>query len=109
MTRSFPHLKGHPFLGNFQEYNQNRLALYHRVLEEGGDRGAILHFGPLPLFLLTKQEDIHEVLVHSSAFDISWFVRGAFKPLAQNGLLTSRGDFHKRQRKLMAPSFQPLS
>ena len=56
--------------------------------------------------IITSPEMAHEVLVeHADAFvkgyGLSYFAR----PLLGNGLLTSERDFHRRQRRMMAPAF----
>ncbi|MDO9020428.1 MAG: cytochrome P450 [Deltaproteobacteria bacterium] len=58
--------------------------------------------------LVTDPALAHAVLVeHSDAFmkglGLSYFMR----PLLGNGLLSSEGDFHRRQRRMLAPSFMP--
>jgi cytochrome P450 len=58
--------------------------------------------------LVTDPALAHAVLVeHSDAFmkglGLSYFMR----PLLGDGLLSSEGDFHRRQRRMLAPSFMP--
>ncbi|WP_084657786.1 cytochrome P450 [Thermogemmatispora onikobensis] len=69
--------------------------------------GDVVHVkgGPLEIFLLSHPEDIREVLVVQHAnFHKGQGVRMTSRMLGQ-GLLTSEGDFHKRQRKLIQPAF----
>ena len=58
--------------------------------------------------LVTDPALAHAVLVeHNDAFmkglGLSYFM----KPLLGNGLLSSEGDFHRKQRRMLAPSFMP--
>ncbi len=58
--------------------------------------------------LVTDPAIAHGVLVeHNDAFmkglGLSYFMR----PLLGNGLLSSEGDFHRKQRRMLAPSFMP--
>ncbi len=62
--------------------------------------------GLIKVHIIQSAELAHEVLVeHADAFvkgfGLSYFAR----PLLGNGLLTSERDFHRRQRRMMAPAF----
>jgi len=62
--------------------------------------------GLIRLHIITDAELAHEVLVEQA----SSFVKGPglsffARPLLGNGLLASETDFHKRQRRMMAPAF----
>jgi cytochrome P450 len=108
MARSIPAMPGWPILGNLVEYNQNRLALYQRVVHGGGEAGAgRFRFGPLNIIVFSRAEEVGATLSGDQNFGISKLIQKAFVPLAQNGLLTSEGEFHRHQRKLMAPPLQP--
>src|SRR5205085_3051646 len=63
------------------------------------------HLGPLPLLLFNKAEHVQSILVeHASDLSKGRLTHRAF---GGNGLFVSEGAFHRRQRKLMAPVFQP--
>ena len=99
--KSIPSIKGLPFLGNLPEYNSNRLELFLHVMRECGDIG-YFHFGPYPLLQINEPGLVHSLLVeHAYDFDKGEAMHKAFEPLIGNGL------FHRSQRKLIAPSFQP--
>jgi cytochrome P450 len=56
--------------------------------------------------VVSSSQMAHEVLVEQSdafmkGYGLSYFAR----PLLGNGLLTSEGAFHRRQRRMMAPAF----
>lgn len=106
-TKSIPEIQRLPLFGNLLEHSKDRLSLYLRVASECGDVGRF-YFGPFPLIQFNTSELVHSVMVeHASDFDKGEVLRGAFRPVTGNGLFTSEGEFHRRQRKLMAPSFQP--
>ncbi|GAA5161236.1 cytochrome P450 [Pseudonocardia eucalypti] len=60
-------------------------------------------FGRTPLYMLTRPELIHEVMVNQArlAERGGMFDKGC--EIFGNGLLTSNGEFHLRQRRLMQP------
>src|SRR5260221_7618845 len=106
-TKPIPHIAEPPFVGSIFEHTRDRLSLYLRVARKCGDVGQF-HFGPFPVTLFNAPEHVQEVLVeHAEDFDKGEFVHQAFKPVAGNGLVTRDGETHRRQRKLMAPPFQP--
>jgi cytochrome P450 len=80
------------------------LAFLTQVSAQYGD---IAHFrlGPLHAFLLNHPEDIEHVLVtHQHRFIKGRSLNGA-RRLFRNGLLTSDGAEHARQRRLVQPAF----
>lgn len=107
-SKTIPFIRGErPLLGSLPDYQKDRLALFQRIVAECGDVGAF-HFGPFPLILFNASEYVHSIFVeHAYDFDKGDQIHYAFRPFGGNGLFTSEGDFHRQQRKLMAPSFQP--
>lgn len=80
------------------------LAFLPRLAREYGDV-AHLRFGRQDLFLVSHPEQIRDILVtHSRQFKKGKGLEGA-KRLLGEGLLTSEGDFHLRQRRLASPAF----
>jgi cytochrome P450 len=80
------------------------LVFLRHVAAEYGD---IAHFrlGAYHAFLLTDPRDIEDVLVtHHRRFTKGRALQRARRMLG-NGLLTSEGDFHRRQRRLAQPAF----
>ncbi len=62
--------------------------------------------GLIKVSILSSADLAHEVLVEKEdafvkGYGLSYFAR----PLLGNGLLTSEKDFHRRQRRMMAPAF----
>ncbi len=106
-TKSVPHIVELPLIGSLPEHTKDRLSLYLRVAQQCGDVGSF-HFGPFRVIFFNTSENVHRVFVeHANDFDKGAAIHNAFRPIIGNGIFTSEGDFHRRQRKLMAPSFQP--
>ncbi|WP_316525570.1 cytochrome P450 [Kitasatospora brasiliensis] len=75
----------------------DRLTAYHPIVAT--------HLGPKASYVLTGPELVHRVLVTDAAS----FAKGRsfekLRPYLGNGLATSEGAFHLRQRRLMQPAF----
>ena len=100
------YIHGYPFVGNLLEYRKDRLSLLRRIAREGDVCG--MHFGPFPGILFNKPEHIHSILVeHAYDFDKGLAIHNIFRPVIGDGIFSSEGDFHRRQRKIMSPPFQP--
>lgn len=96
-----------PVIGSMFTHQRDRLNLYVRLMEAYGDI-AHIQYGPFPVVIMNSPELIHGVLVeHANDFDKGEGTRKAFQPIIGDGLFISDGELHRRQRKLMAPSFQP--
>ena len=106
MPPAIPVYPGLPLLGNLLEFRFRRLELIMRVSKQCGDIG-VFQLGPRTIVMLNTSELIHEALVdHAYDFEKTPNLRIYGQPLLGNGLLTSENEFHKRQRKLVAPAFQ---
>ncbi len=107
LTKPIPGIQELPLVGSMFDYRRDRLGVFLRVLSECGDIGR-LHYGPFGFLLLNTPELAHTVLVEKAyEFDKGEGMQQAFRPIVGNGLFTSEGEFHRKQRKVMAPSFQP--
>jgi cytochrome P450 len=90
-----------------RRFRQDRVGFLLDVAAKEGDIVRMPWWGGLVTAnIVTSAEVAHEVLVeHADAFvkgyGLSYFAR----PLLGNGLLTSEHDFHRRQRRMMAPAF----
>jgi cytochrome P450 len=94
-------------------WEAQRAFLRHRgnpipfLLATARDHGDVAFFeaGPLDLFLLSHPDDIRDVLVTGNHD----FGKGQglqeTKRILGDGLLTSEGDLHRRQRRLIQPLF----
>jgi cytochrome P450 len=85
----------------------NRLGGLNWFNAELGDVGRFsMVFGDM--VLANSPALVHDVLVtHARSYEKSPVLRGALHPIAGEGLFTSEGELWRRQRKLMAPLFQP--
>ncbi len=102
-----PHISEPPLIGSLPEHTRDRLNLYLRIAQQCGDVGSF-HFGPFRAVFFNSPENVHRVFVeHANDFDKGAAIHNTFRPIIGNGIFTSEGDFHRRQRKIMAPSFQP--
>ncbi len=99
-----PGPKGQAPLRNLFSFRRDSLSFLKKIAGEYGD---IVYFkmGPLRLVLLNHPDFIKEVL----SVQHSNFVKGRplemAKKLLGEGLLTSEGEFHKRQSRIIQPAF----
>jgi cytochrome P450 len=104
VTSTPPGPKGLPLVGNLLTFRRDPIGFCQSAAKEYGD---IVRFNlaGMECFLLNKPEYIQDVLVthHRN------FVKGRglerAKDFLGEGLLTSEGEFHLRQRRLMQPAF----
>lgn len=102
-----PALKESSLLGSLGAIREDRLAFLLSVARQTGDIGAF-RVGPVPMLLLNSSELVHAALVeHANDFDKGFIMHRAFRPVLGEGLFSSEGELHRRQRKTMAPAFQP--
>jgi cytochrome P450 len=91
-------------LGSFAEIRRDPLAFLSKTSAEFGSI-AHIRLGPYRVFLLNHPEDIEQILVtHQHKFIKGRSLAGA-RRLFGNGLLTSDGALHARQRRLVQPVF----
>jgi len=105
-TPPIPVHPGLPFVGNTLEYLRGPLPFLNRLQEQyGTNRIVRIALGGLTTILLLKPEETRYVLQENNRN----YGRGrSFAVLRQflgNGLLTSEGDFWRRQRRLAQPAF----
>ena len=104
--KTIRYLPARPLVGNLPEYRKDRLAFMLRMARTSDVCG--MQFGPFPTILFNKPEHVQSILVeHAYDFDKGPYVHRIFRSVIGNGIFSSEGDFHRYQRKLMAPSFQP--
>jgi cytochrome P450 len=99
-----PSSPGRPFVGHLLEFRHDPPSLLSGLAREHGD---IVHFklGPQDIYLLNHPDYIRDVLVtHNRNFVKSRGLEMAKKFLGES-LLTSEGEFHRRQRRLAQPAF----
>jgi cytochrome P450 len=94
---------GGPILGNVLAIARDRLWVMQQA---GAIRGGICELPVVggSVVIVSTPDLVHEVLVTQA----DSFAKGSafrfLRPIIGNGLLTSEGEFHRRQRKLMAPA-----
>lgn len=99
-----PGPKGKLLGGNFTAFRRDSLAYLQKAASEHGDI-VYFRFGPQDVFFLNHPDYIKDVLVtHHQSFMKGRALQRA-KRLLGEGLLTSEGDFHRRQRRLAQPAF----
>jgi cytochrome P450 len=92
-----------PGLGHAVQLVRRPLPFLQRVRAMGPI--VRIHLGPQPAYVVNDPDLIRRVLVN----DAHHFDKGLFweklRPLIGNGLASSDGEFHLRQRRLMQPAF----
>ncbi|MCA9563219.1 MAG: cytochrome P450 [Myxococcales bacterium] len=103
MTKSVPKLTGLPVIGNLLDFSADRLSLLQRVYRELGEVG---HVSVLSrqIYIATSPDFAQSVLkTHYKKFKKFEALAKFARPITGNGLLSSEGDLHRRQRRLIAP------
>ena len=104
VAREAPGPKSFWSLGNVYHFRRDPLAFLTRLAREYGDV-ARFQAGPQTIFLLSHPEHVRDVLVtHHARFRKGRALQRA-KRLLGEGLLTSEGEFWRRQRRLAQPAF----
>ncbi len=99
-----PGPKGHWLTGNLREFRQDRLGFLTGCARTYGDVVAI-RLGPARIWVLNHPDLVEEVLVHKNRQFIKHFALRSARPSLGEGLLTSEGEFWRRQRRLAQPAF----
>jgi cytochrome P450 len=98
--------KGNFLLGVMPEFNRDSLAFIERLARDYGDIVSTRFFY-VPAYFLYHPDYIEQVLATNSRNFVKplSFRTPFFQRLVGNGLLTSEGDFWRRQRRLAQPAF----
>jgi cytochrome P450 len=99
-----PGPKRKPVIGYLREFRNNPPTFLSDLARKHGD---VVHFklGPQDMYLLNNPDYIRDVLVtHNRNFVKSRGLEMAKRFLGES-LLTSEGEFHRRQRRLAQPAF----
>jgi Cytochrome P450 len=97
----------HFLLGALPEYSRNPLEFMSMCARTYGD--VVYLTGLIPSYLLNHPDFIKEMLVTQHHHLIKSQLGKITKPLLENGLLLSEGDFWKQQRHLIQPSLITVS
>src|SRR5438128_806561 len=102
--RDLPGPRGRFLTGHLSQIGRERLAFLTQCAREFGDL-VPLQLGPRRALLISDPDAIEEVLVHQHrSFVKTPALKIASRVLGQ-GLLTSEGEFWRRQRRLIQPAF----
>ncbi|WP_216215301.1 cytochrome P450 [Amycolatopsis aidingensis] len=92
-----------PLLGHLHRLRRDRLGFLDGLRAQGPV--VRIKLGPRPIWVVTEPAATREVLVVQA----KWFDKGEggrqLRPLVGDGLGTSEGETHRRQRLLMQPAF----
>ncbi len=97
--------KGLPITGSLFAFRKNPLEFLRQASKEYGD---VVHmqFGPRHLYLISNPDYIKEILVTKQGHFHKAKGLQVAKAVVGEGILTSEGKQHLRQRRLMQPSFR---
>ncbi len=100
-----PGPEGHPIIGNVLDYSRDPLSFLINCTRQYGDIIRI-PFGPIVSYFVNHPDYIEEVLTNNNQFftDLN-LKRDDGERLFGNGLLSSNGDFWRRQHRLIQPAF----
>jgi Cytochrome P450 len=96
-----PGPRGHFFVGNIPEYIRDPLGFLSECARKHGDVVRMTFFKG-EAYLCNNPEDIQYILVKSNHSFTKGYGGGSMQTLLGNGLLTSEGDFRRRQRRTEA-------
>ena len=99
-----PPVKG--LFGNIRAFQQQQIEFLTANRDQYGDLAYIARIGNRRVYQLNHPDDIQMVLVkHPDQVEKTPALKRATRKAIGSGLLTSEGEFHKRQRKLVQPAF----
>lgn len=96
--------KGNFLLGNLSEFQQDRLGFLEKTARNYGDVVRV-RFAHMPFYLLNHPDLVEDVLQMKNKSFVKNVTEEVWFVLLGNGLLISEGEFWRRQRRLMQPSF----
>jgi len=104
-----PHLpagpQGLPFIGNGLQFQRNPLTFF-RQTQQHYPRMATVYIGKEPIILCFRPEHVRYLLIENGRKFAKPNREGInLRFLLGDGLLTSDGDFHRQQRRLVQPAF----
>ncbi len=96
--------KGHFIFGNLFDFQKNPPEYILSIAKQYGNISAINLAGFLCI-LVNEPEIIKDIMMTNQKQFVKAHVFRILKKLLGDGLLTSEGEFHKRQKRLAQPSF----
>ena len=99
-----PGPKGLPFLGNALDFQRRPLEFLRQVQRSYGDM-ATIHIGKTPAVLFFRPEHVRYFLQEHPRNFTKANRNSSLHQFLGDGLLTTEGDFHRQQRRLVQPAF----
>src|SRR3989442_8386818 len=99
-----PGPKPRPVVGNLLEFRKDQLSFATRLQQQYG-KAFTFYFGKAPMVMFTTTEAVRYVLVENAKNFTNREVTQGLRLLLGDGLLTTDGEFHRQQRRLMLPAF----
>jgi cytochrome P450 len=99
-----PGPRGGYFFGRMFEAQRDPITFFQKMIAEHGDYVAV-RFGPIRYFIVNDPEGARQVLVDNQKNYKKSRSYQALKLVLGEGLVTSEGDFWRRQRRLAQPAF----
>jgi cytochrome P450 len=94
-----------PFVGNFLAFRRDALHFLRSTAREHGDVVDVA-LGPFAVTLVSDPRIVEDILVtRSKLWMKDRFLQTALRPVLGEGLLSSEGDFWRKQRRLAQPAF----
>jgi cytochrome P450 len=94
-----------PIVGNALSFARDPLAFLRAMRERHGDVVGVM-LGPMKVTLLSHPDLVEDVLVtRSKLWQKDRYLQTTLRPVLGEGLLSSEGDFWRRQRRLAQPAF----
>ena len=99
-----PGPKRKPIVGHLMEFRRDPIKFLMNSARDYGDI-AYLKFGPQGIYLFNNPDYVKDVLVTNNRNFVKSRGLEMAKKFLGEGLLTSEGEFHRRQRRLAQPAF----
>ena len=99
-----PGPKRKPVVGHLMEFRRDPIRFLMNSARDYGDI-AYLKFGPQGIYLFNNPDYVKDVLVTNNRNFVKSRGLEMAKKFLGEGLLTSEGEFHRRQRRLAQPAF----
>ncbi|CAN5434361.1 cytochrome P450 [soil metagenome] len=94
-----------PYFGNALSFLSDPLRFLRQARQQNGDVVNVA-LGPLEVTLISHPDLVEDILVtRSKLFSKDRFLKTTLRPVLGEGLLSSEGDFWRRQRRLAQPAF----
>jgi cytochrome P450 len=96
--------KNAPFVGNLPSFRRNPVKFLTRMAATYGDM-AYYKLGPIDAYFFNHPDFVRDILVTRQGNFVKSRMLQRARVLLGEGLLTSEGQFHLRQRRMVQPAF----